>query len=1040
MTPSRSHARGKRARESPALQQRPSSSKRRLTPREAYSGPRRREESPLQSRTPLLPHPFHPSQMSRPDIGGGGGEDDDDDDDEVHTRDRIVLLPTRRARDMSRSRMVQDASTLDHVRLPPDSSYGALSAAEMQQQQQQEANYIELAKQIVQIINDAKDEVEDEVQDDPQDDFQDGFQDEVQEGLQDDLQDGFQDDVLDDPQQSFQDDVQYEMQDDPHEDLQDEFLDDVQDEVQDDEEDDVEDDEQDDWQGDLQEDMQDVVQSEIQDDVLDTSSSEGGNDGEGKGFPVDEWNDREAPFNEPSSPTHGSESLLEIPLPMESTPFPLSKKVSKRKSTPHPAKEWKVRASLAALNSPHSAQRIRRREDEVVAAYSKRLFSSSPSSKLGPGPGARESHHPQERELSPVFALEQDAESEDDDDDDLPPFPVEPSRVDLPLQARERWVEESEEIDADDFVYETVVMSDNHQPEVMVQTELDKDDYAAQERTEADVVAHTPLDSLLVDTDGSTTMSNSVRERARMLSARAGMVEISSLNREAAARATAILKLNHSYVQFGMMDTELEEEAGEMSLSRSRHRGSSSLRQIALANQMARQTSPDRTELDKTLDDILLEKENEIRRLIASRRSPAVASATPKTPSLPGAFPSNTPASKLHLSADQVVSKAHQRLPRRTSTDHNQFSTRSWQALDALVKAEILAAANHLRLSSGTDKGEALLQAASDLNKAGIVDAFLRSYGLAHTEAEGNDMGEWSSAKVQSRVVALVRSFLLRLRVKYPELQVDVELSNIGSKSRGDVPVSAAKAVDESGVTEASLHLPFEMVLESTPAPRRHAPKSPILGEQRSKTVNIYPTLPSPPRRAATQTATSPMVHDDTQRPHKPAPAAVEPASIGGDTSVGLMGLASRSLGFVYATFGLGRAKEAEVTTQRQRQTSVRKERDQARNTAPARHMSTLSGPSSSTMLQAPTTTTFFDQSQSMSAYRSGSTRLIQSGASSTVDPTALALLSPHTHALAKTKMQELKQSREARKWRSPRAGRLPGHDSSIASSLSRSR
>lgn len=931
---------------------------------------------------------------------------------------------------MSRSRVVQDASTLDHVRLPPDSSYRALSAAEMQQQQQQ--NYSELAQQIVHyIMDDAEDEVEDEVQDDPQDDLQDGFQDEVQEGLQEDLQDDFQNDVLDDPQEDFQDDVQYEVQED------------LQDDEEDDAQDDEEDNEQDLRQGDLQEEMQDVVQSDIQDDVQDTGSSESGNDGEGQGFPVDEWDDREAPFNEPSSPTHGSESLLEYPLPMESTPFPLSKKVSKRKSTPHPAKESKVRASLAALNSPHSAQRIRRREDEVVTAYSKRLFSSSPSAKLGPGSGARESHHPQERELSTVLAQEQGEESEDDDDDDLSPFTVEPSQVHLPLPAREPWEDESEEIDADDFVYETVVMSDNHQPEIMVQTELDEDDYAAQERIESDFVAHTPLDSLLAETDGSTTMSNSVRERARMLSARAGMVEISSLNREAAARATAILKLNHSYVQFGMMDTELEEETGEMSLSRSRHRGSSSLRQIALANRMARQTSPDRTELDKTLDEILLEKENEIRRLIASRKPPAVASASPKTPSLPGAFPSNTPASKLHLSADQVVSKAHQRLPRRTSTDHDRFSTRSWQALDALVKAEILAAANHLRLSSGTDKGEALLQAASDLNKAGIGDAFLRSYGIANTEAEANDMGEWSSAKVHSRVVALVRSFLLRLQVKYPELQVDVELSNIGAKSRGDVSVSAAKAVDESGVTEASLHLPFEMVLESTPAPRRHAQKSPVLGEQRSKTVNIYPTLPSPPRRAATQTATSPMVHDDTQRPHKPAPAAIEPASIGGDTSVGLMGLASRSLGYVYATFGLGRAKEAEVNsseTQTQKETNVRNERDQARNTAPTRQISTLSGPSSSTMRQAPTMTTFFDQSQSMSAYRSGSTRLIQGGVSSTVDPTALALLSPHTHALAKTKMQELKQSREARKWRSPRAGRLPGHDSSIASSLSRSR
>jgi hypothetical protein len=60
--------------------------------------------------------------------------------------------------------------------------------------------------------------------------------------------------------------------------------------------------------------------------------------------------------------------------------------------------------------------------------------------------------------------------------------------------------------------------------------------------------------------------------------------------------------------------------------------------------------------------------------------------------------------------------------------------------------------------------------------------------------------------------------------------------------------------------------------------------------------------------------------------------------------------------------------------------------------------------------------------------------RRITSGSSSYVHPTALSMLSPHTHAEARIKVNEFRDSRAGRRWRSPK----PMRDTTI-NSFSRS-
>lgn len=1251
-TPSRLR---KRANESTRIQQEQyeSASKRRAiqaeTSKSIFLGSHPGQQSPSKSR--ISPVKGHVSDLLRRAVLAN--RSDEEEDDEAYTRDRIILLPTKRARDMSKSRLLQNGTTTSFDTTLPETSRRVLFENELRLQEEQmeiEASHIE----VVAIQNDVEAPFPDNIS--------------LQGGEQEARASGFlsEGEILEAHPKLISSPSPHDLE---------------------------------------------LASPSPSKQFVNLHNSRSPH----KATPLESTPSihPSTPIDNLLSPSESRERFGGELLPMESTPFPLGKtKVSGRKSTPHPGKEMKVRASLAALNSPHKAQRIR---EDLIEIAKRQSSPTSKQSFLSRMQAVASPLKQQERELSTILAVEH---NEDTDDEDLSHFTLEATRQDIGVTPRKNTqpqsditsirkspskvieevkgrqdVDESEEILADDFILETVIVEEEQQPRseadhkssassgtsspvlmdvgynpegdmrldwteaqqrkqedsrqqylsLMVSplhkgqspyrllrgkesdtwedTEVDQglesdvlldemeddemieakhrdkksevemseegsilseeseveeegslndseeerhkalegenldvleeeggedeeededgeesvededveqglyseedegslletdkrqskpqvqdldaddmsdeqatDDEDNEERVESQVEAEKTseekeeyseeesidsgreksseeeastegieaeqlldeavnphnkrsegpvspieisltralqtittkissnesmlqqLDKSSVDFEGNTTLWSSFKERARFLSARDGMVEVTSLNREAAARATAILKLYHKYVQYGMLDTEFGDDEAESSNLLDQE--DLTLRRNTLQNQLRSFAVNDMSETDKTLDQVLLEKEKEIKTLVKNNRlvsasplSAPTSFASPKTPLLPGAFP-KTPASKIkakrhalnfHLSMDEITAKCHSRCP-PAEVRLEKFDEKGWRALDAIMKAEITSVANGLRAGSGMEKGEALFLAALELKKGNVVKAFLEAYRVQLSGSK--DAKEWSEDRVQVRLVSLLRSFLIFLQQKYPELEIDADLfADTTMISSAD---SSKQEVDMSGLAETSHQVPFQLVTQSTPAPQSRVPitgqDSPLTGRDR-----IYPRLPSP-----TLSTLPNLKHvEEVSRANN---ITMDKTS-NGDTSEGIMSLASKSLSYVYSSLGWRKGKQVE---------SKDKSADLSKSSSDQSMIEVrqirLPRPSQSS--SSFNTSSFHNQSQSQVNYRSGSSRLIRSGISSGVDPTALVFLSPHTHALAKTKMLQLKQSREARKW-SPRS------------------
>jgi hypothetical protein len=541
------------------------------------------------------------------------------------------------------------------------------------------------------------------------------------------------------------------------------------------------------------------------------------------------------------------------------------------------------------------------------------------------------------------------------------------------------------------------------------------------------------LDSVMMDSTINNSLWRSFTDRTRLLTARPGAVEVSSMNRDNAARATAILTLFHKYVQYGVLDVEIDDEEIEASM----HHHALAQETAALRQLLSQHGAGD---ADKTLDEVLAEKKSEIKKISRDGRlqlpsTPLLLSATagsPKTPMLPGAFPQSTAKARLkdnelHLSPEKISDKSFRYCP-PSEVNLAVFTKQNWRALESVVKAEIAAAARGIVATSRNTQEKARLQAALELDQGHLANAFLDAYKVSPSSQ--GQAKQWSKEKVQSKVASLIRTYLVSLQREFPDLDIDADAMADATlvKEVATSRKEKERGVDDSGVAEASLRLPFQMVTESTPAPLRKPDAmrndslfSPSLDTtSRSDGINIYPRLPNPLPPFSTEWKRS-----DTSKAPVPAHSQEKRSENSGDVSMGLTGLASKSLGYLYATMGWNKRKEAEA-----------EERPAEVATAPARlPRSTLASSSSYDH-----SSLSFNRSQSQIHYGTGSSRLIRSGGvSSSVDPTALALLSPHTHQLAKAKVQQFKDSRKANNWRSPRHDRLAAAETSN-SSMSRLR
>lgn len=527
------------------------------------------------------------------------------------------------------------------------------------------------------------------------------------------------------------------------------------------------------------------------------------------------------------------------------------------------------------------------------------------------------------------------------------------------------------------------------------------------------------------NTTANTSMlvADLFRHRTAMLSTRPSMVEVCSLNREAAARAAAILKKHHKYIQYGTFETDLEDDTW---------------RDTFLVDH-TNQITPSRSHVahEKTLEDIMLEKEEELNsdsHTLALQTTPVFA-----TPSVPGAFPpkSHGKLRGLHLPRQ----KAEEKLTHSAglAVDLTCFSNHDWASLDNLIQAEIISHAKDIHSNDVTDKADALLRAALVLNKEAIVGAFLELRRV-NVSSVMLDKTQWSSDHMFRRTTVLTRRFLRRLQQRHPSLAIDSQdLESVIDSSRPTTPRRVLE--DDSGVIHTKEHVPFQMVVESTPVPvggiKGHRPNPAPTQDTSScfTAQSLYPPLP-PGTRAR---------HDKKKATQLDQSGAETSASFSA-TNLALKGLGYLSSLWNQSLPEMHQKKDPHHVTSRNSNESRVRSRDEMAEVAGSRSANFgLSIPSYSPVRRSFEGRLAESNAQtshlnafglcgatntglaSMSSLPERSTvshspvKRIVTGSTSYIHPTALSMLSPNTHQQARSKVAQFRDSRASRRWRSPK-------------------
>ncbi|GAA6039454.1 hypothetical protein JCM8097_009556 [Rhodosporidiobolus ruineniae] len=250
----------------------------------------------------------------------------------------------------------------------------------------------------------------------------------------------------------------------------------------------------------------------------------------------------------------------------------------------------------------------------------------------------------------------------------------------------------------------------------------------------------------------STSASTSRQHRRRRSRSRPShptlpVIEISSTDAKAAARAAAILKCYHDYIEQGVEAIE----AGERSIAKER-----SMRREAGEEE-------DDEEEEEELRTLLLDAEDEVRQQLPRRRSESIAAGDTS-----GAFLPSQPAPPSSASSVATPAPAQHRPAPSTSTsnaltcavDLSTWTSAEWRRLEQTL---VEVGRRHRRDTSvvsssvlgAVDESVSVSVAASavgeEVEPERVVEAFLRKWGVAREECEG----QWAWDTLLARVNAL---------------------------------------------------------------------------------------------------------------------------------------------------------------------------------------------------------------------------------------------------------------------------------------------
>ncbi|GAC95938.1 hypothetical protein PHSY_003516 [Pseudozyma hubeiensis SY62] len=548
------------------------------------------------------------------------------------------------------------------------------------------------------------------------------------------------------------------------------------------------------------------------------------------------------------------------------------------------------------------------------------------------------------------------------------------------------------------------------------------------------------------------------------------IVEISSLDPRAAARATAILKLFHKYVDEGWISGGLE--MGETTRGR--------LGRVVEAIERAD------LEGEEDLTRLLMDAELELARpaeeeeSFLGSRATSVVGGEPSTPFLPGGFRATpaakggkrtsfgfpglaTPDGSNRSVARQARLSAALAPPSASAFDPRVWDTQDWVRLDKYFTLGVRKISSSLIAShpssgdSRAAKARCYVEALQGLDVVEVSNMFFTEMGVA----EGARVDEWAVEKVECRVGVLQRKYLRKVESKYAGV-VGERLGEEGEESlpTGDLDWSLTAADSTTTVAagerrgRVSFGTPYRMGAHSTPAVGLLRKATATAAEKQGR---LYPTLP-------TSTLTDTTAETEAE---------------------GVMGRASKLISRISGSFGgllasprvsegKRKASEAQLDassaceTRRRRVDDSEEEEEESSEThsalfASGRGASTInasmfteatsvadtshrptskssavrptpihprsqpsSSSSSSTLTRPlPSTNTSSTTRPMASAPPSRSHTFTSSrqlaGGSSGVSHTPLSLLSPATHRVAARKVDELRQSRAQRNWTSPR-------------------
>jgi hypothetical protein len=512
------------------------------------------------------------------------------------------------------------------------------------------------------------------------------------------------------------------------------------------------------------------------------------------------------------------------------------------------------------------------------------------------------------------------------------------------------------------------------------------------------------------------------------------MVEVTSMNREAAARAAAILKKHHRYVQYGQLEANLEDDTWAETIT---------------ADIQSSEEEVDEEELEVT--HVYDHRHPSTPSIASSKRVVRAGHATQspssrqsKTPKPPGSFPAGeqptiATASTLALNIDRTIEKMQVHHDTCVCTTHNVFGDAAWTCLEVVLLAEVVARANAMRSRTVISKSESLLAASRELDMVSLIRFFLHTHDLSDDDISDAST-QWSLDATIRRGHILRKRFVEDLKQRYPHLSGEqLQGSAAPSCLANEITPSLSRQTlpDESHDDTAQHPVPFRHVVASTPGPK--------MLQSNGITQSLFPELPRPASQVEFDSG------DESRADASNLSRFVR--GLGKLASFLRLGESEESRGVKVHRNTIGDDEDTQqdiqmreanlqsqpVTVSRRPYTTHPGNSDSivashaalvdqrvAYESVPARQMSFATGKRWRAPFQENTASTTGLATTSTSVVSPTPARRIATGSSSYVRPTAISMLSPATHAIAREKVETFRDSRQERHWRTPHRPRAP--------------